>query len=133
LLRPDVMPTPPEALLRFRDLFDRGQYWESHEVLEAEWRRTGSRFYHALILYASAWVHFSRRNRHGVLAQLRKAGPLLESYRPGYLGVDVEAILVDCEILRVNLEEGRFSEVTPRIRSREELFSGKEPELGGPD
>ena len=89
------MPKPalPPALEDFVDLVNKGAYWESHEALEPEWRRTQSPFYHGLILYASAWVHQDRGNPHGIQAQLAKAEPLLKDHAPGYLGIDVSAIL----------------------------------------
>src|SRR4051812_10898683 len=78
---------------RFVELFNRREYWESHELLEAYWRENHSRFYKGLILYASAFVHAQRGNAHGVVAQLRKAERDLSSYRPSESGVDVEALL----------------------------------------
>jgi len=90
---PPPPPALPAALHEFLALFNRGEYWESHEVLERPWRRNRSDFYKGLILLASALVHAERGNRHGIVAQLRKAIPLLERYRPYYLGLDVEAIL----------------------------------------
>ena len=83
---------PPE-LQRFLRLVEEERYWDSHEALEGPWRRSGSDFYHGLILYASAFVHAQRGNPHGVRAQLLKARPKLERYRPEYLGLDVESIL----------------------------------------
>ncbi len=84
---------PPAPLARFLELFEDGRHWDSHEALEDAWRRRDSGFYHGLILYASAFVHARRGNRHGVLAQLEKARRALDSYRPVYLGLDVDAIL----------------------------------------
>lgn len=78
---------------RFLELFNQGAFWDSHEALEGPWRESGSEFFHALILYASAFVHVNRGNRHGIAAQLAKAQPLLEAVRPHYLGLDVDAIL----------------------------------------
>ncbi len=86
-------PPLPAPFREFLARFNRGEYWESHEVLERPWRRNRSGFYKALILLASALVHAERGNRHGIVAQLRKAIPLLERYRPHYLGLDVETIL----------------------------------------
>lgn len=77
----------------FLDLFNRGHFWDSHEALEPAWRDTRSDFYHALILFASAFVHVERGNRHGIAAQLAKAEPLLQACRPHYLGLDVDRIL----------------------------------------
>jgi predicted metal-dependent hydrolase len=74
-------------------------------VLEPAWKKTRSDFYHGLILLASAFVHRERRNRHGVLAQLDKALPLLERYTPAHEGVDVDALLTRAAELRTWAQE----------------------------
>ncbi|MEO8199558.1 MAG: DUF309 domain-containing protein [Gemmatimonadota bacterium] len=123
------MNIPPE-LEAFTATFNLARYWESHEVLEPAWRRTRSRFYHGLILYASAWVHAERGNRTGVLAQLDKADPVLVTYRPAYLGVDLDQLVKDSHRLREDAETGRLSELTRApIRLESTLVRGDEPEL----
>lgn len=82
----------PSALEEFVDLVNRGEYWESHEVLEGPWRENRSDFLQGLILYASAFVHAKRGNRHGISAQLAKAKEKLAPYPPAYLGVDLADI-----------------------------------------
>ena len=122
---------------RFLDLFNRGEFWESHEALEEAWRESGSSFYHALILYASAFVHVRRGNRHGIGAQLAKAEPLLESLRPHYLGLDVDAILEHSTICRHIVAENREAPEQawdvlipmPRLSFDPERVRGDEPEL----
>jgi len=92
------MHTPfPGPLLRFADLFNRGAFWEGHEVLEGPWRTGRSGFYKSLILYTSAWVHVQRGNPRGIEAQLRKALREMEPYRPFHLGVDVDALVAHAE------------------------------------
>lgn len=120
------MPNPalPPALEDFVDLFNKGAFWEAHEALEPDWKRTRSEFYHGLILYASAWVHHDRGNPHGIQAQLNKAAPLLQEHLPGYLGIDVSGIL----------EQGRAlgagqAAKAPMILTDLKLFRGDEPEL----
>lgn len=124
------MPKPalPPALEDFVDLFNKGAYWESHEALEPEWRRTQSPFYHGLILYASAWVHQDRGNPHGIQAQLAKAEPLLKDHAPGYLGIDVSAILDQGE----ELGAGKPAKA-PMILTDLRLLRGDEPELDAAD
>ena len=56
----------PGPLRQFLELYGASRFWDSHEALEEAWRRSGSDFYQGLILYASAWVHWERRNAHGV-------------------------------------------------------------------
>ena len=120
------MPKPavPPALEDFVDLFNKGAYWEAHEALEPDWKRTRSDFYHGLILYASAWVHHDRGNPHGIQAQLAKATPLLEEYSMGYLGIDVSGILKQGRALG----DGRAVSV-PLIITDLRLLRGDEPEL----
>lgn len=90
----------PGPLLRFVELFNQGDFWESHEVLEAPWREHRSGFYKALILLASAYVHVQRGNARGVVAQMRKAERAFAPYRPGYLGFGVDALIREAEAAR---------------------------------
>lgn len=91
----------PPAYVRFIELFNQGQYWESHEALEALWRENKSPFLKGVIIYASAFVHAQRGNPNGVRKQLLKARRYLEPYRPKYLGLDIDRL---CEHLATCLE-----------------------------
>lgn len=125
------------AYARFIELFNQGEFWESHEALEEPWREHGSEFYHALILYASAFVHVNRGNRHGIAAQLRKAQPLLERFRPSYLGLDVDRLLdhaAACRQLVAEVSEAPEEAwdvliPTPRLAFDPARVRGDEPEL----
>ena len=141
-MTPTTTPESPAdiapAYARFLELFNRGEFWESHEALEAPWREHGSEFYHALILYASAFVHVNRGNRHGIAAQLGKARPLLEARRPHYLGLDVDRILEHAAVCRHIVAENREAPVeawdvlipSPRLDFDPGRVRGDEPELG---
>lgn len=131
----------PGSLLRFVELVRREAFWESHEALEEAWRETGSEFYHGLILYASAFVHAQRGNRHGILAQLGKAERVLDPYPDAYLGLDVAAIREHARRCRrlVELREeppegASWEELVPfpRLEPRAERVRGDEPELSPP-
>ncbi len=129
----------PRALERFVDLFNREEYWASHEALEDDWRRVGSDFYQGLILYASAFVHAVRGNPHGIEAQFDKAEARLARYLPSYLGVDVKALLEHAShCRRIVAEAGDLPGHEwerripfPRLELRRELIRGDEPELAG--
>ena len=124
---------------QFIELFNRRKFWESHEALEGPWRENGSEFYHALILFASAFVHVQRGNRHGIAAQLGKAQPLLEARRPSYLGLDVDALLEHSAICRHIVAENREAPdeawnvliPMPRLTFRPDRVRGSESELEG--
>lgn len=127
-------PAPLRAFVR---LFNEGEFWESHEVLEGPWREGGSAFYHGLILFASAFVHVGRENAHGIRAQLGKAERALAPYDPHHLGVDVAAVLACCRSARVTVAEAgsRPPETWRRVIPPPELdldpalLRGDEPEL----
>lgn len=127
----------PRELEAFVRLFNREEFWASHEELEDAWRRTGSDFYQGLILYASAFVHAVRGNAHGIVAQLEKAEERLARYRPAYLGVDVEALLdhgMRCrriigETRDLTRAEWEQRVPFPHLRLRRDLIRGDEPEL----
>jgi len=133
----------PEPLVRFVDLVNRGEFWESHEVLEDAWRREGSAFYHGLILYASAFVHARRGTPHGIRAQLAKAEEMLAGHPSPYLGLDVDAIREHARRTRRRVEEssrGReadrevdWAEVVelPALELSPDRIRGDEAELGG--
>lgn len=130
-------PAVPEVLRRFVALVDGGEYWESHEVLEQAWRRNRSPFYQGLILYASAFVHAGRANAHGVDAQLAKAEARLAPYDdggPGYLGLDVRALLGHAAECRRAVAEhpGAWGARlrAPRLEIDPARVRGTEPELG---
>lgn len=83
----------PAPLAAYLELYRRGAYFESHEVLEEAWHRYKSDFYHGLIILAAAFVRRDRGTPCGVRRNLIKARRYLEEYRPHYLGIDVERIL----------------------------------------
>lgn len=140
-MTPRMPLTTPAAIdpayARFLELFNRGEFWESHEALETPWREHGSEFYHALILFASAFVHVNRGNRHGIAAQLGKAQPLLEARRPHYLGLDVDGILEHAAVCRHLVAENHGAPddawdvliPAPRLAFDPERVRGDEPEL----
>jgi hypothetical protein len=116
------------ALERFVWLFNRGEYWESHEVLEAPWRRVSSDFLQGLILLASAYVHLRRANLHGVRAQFAKAAVRLRPYAPDYLGVDVTAVLAAAADAERAIARGEVPEA-PTLGLSPGRVRGNEPEL----
>lgn len=123
----------PEPYLEFVARFNRGEFWESHEVLEVPWRENRSRFYKGLILLASALVHLQRGNARGVRAQLRKTEAHLRDFAPAYLGLDVSEILRRVERMRAQLGEdgSALARLTPfPLHPDPALVRGTEPELG---
>ena len=75
----------PAEYLEFISLFNRGKFFEAHEVLELLWRREkgGERdFYHGLIQIAAAFVHIQKGTPEGGKKLLVTATQYLEKYLP---------------------------------------------------
>lgn len=127
----------PPAFARFVELFNAGEFWESHEVLEGPWRTGRSGFYHGMILLASAHVHVQRGNPRGVAAQMRKAIRALEPFRPRWMGMDVDALLAHARSAIAAAEASGDAESlrravpAPRLAPHPALVRGDEPELRG--
>jgi predicted metal-dependent hydrolase len=91
-----VPPLPGNELYRRGiALYDRGRFFEAHEVLEDLWRPARgepSLFLQSLIHFAVAFHHHERGNRAGAERQLRKALKKLAGYLPAYAGLDAARI-----------------------------------------
>ena len=76
-------------------LFNRGEYWESHEAWETVWKRhtLPSRvFFQAMIQVAAAYHQLGRGIHHGVLKHFRNAATKLDPFPDVFLGVDLDPI-----------------------------------------
>jgi uncharacterized protein len=80
------------------DLFNRREFFECHEVLEAIWtseRAPRRLFLQALIHFAVAFYHDQRGNPVGASRQLRKGLRKLSSYLPTSEGIDTARLYRD--------------------------------------
>jgi predicted metal-dependent hydrolase len=75
------------------ELFNRGEFFEAHEVWEDLWQECDSadrRFYQALIQAAVAAYHWSRGNATGAKRLYHSGRKYMEPYRPVYRGLAVD-------------------------------------------
>ena len=87
----------PAEYLEFIHLFNEGKFFEAHEVLELLWRREKGEvrdFYHGLIQIAAVFVHLRKKTPEGGKQLLNKASKYLEKYRPVFMGMDLERLLI---------------------------------------
>ena len=76
------------------ELFNRGEFFEAHEVWEELWMECPSaerRFFQALIQAAVALHHLERGNRAGAARLFRSGRAYMEPFRPAHRGLDVDA------------------------------------------
>ena len=96
-LAPDVVTEVPSPLLAEGvRLFNRGRWFEAHEVLERAWldEPTGLRRVYQGILQVGVGLHHGRRgNLPGALALLDRGMALLAPFEPRRLGVDLERLV----------------------------------------
>lgn len=77
------------------ELFNRGEFWESHEAWEQIWLRHAepSRvFIQALIQLAAAYHQLHRGIHHGVVKHLNNVALKLGPFSGRFFGVDVDSV-----------------------------------------
>lgn len=117
---------PAPALIQGIDEFNRGQFFEQHETLEAAWIDEDDPvryLYQGILQIGVGFYHLSRGNGYGARRLWARGVVLLESFRPSCMGVDVAALIADtnhciAEIDRVGIAGvGDFNRaLIPRIR-----------------
>jgi predicted metal-dependent hydrolase len=98
--------------LGFFGCFNRGLYFEAHEVLEELWlaQRTGPNgsFYKGLIQLAGAFVHLQRNRLHPAAALFKLAAANLRNYPAVHERLDVRSVLRLIEEWLQRLGAARF-------------------------
>lgn len=90
----------PALYLEGIRLFNSGEYFACHDVLEELWTDTLGEeraFYQGLIQAAVALFHFENGNLGGARKMYDSSRKYLEPYRPAYRGVDLDKLLADLE------------------------------------
>lgn len=140
-MTPAPFASLPPPLREFIDLFNGGQYFESHEVLEHAWLKNRSDFYQGLIIYAAAYVKRDRDSPRGIWLNMGKSLNYLRPYPGAYLGLRVDFLKNHGENARRRLEAIGVPRVLPRrdlhrilptitLVPEDNLIRGDEVELG---
>ena len=88
----DAPDTPDPRFLEGVALFNRGEYFEAHEVWEDWWRdcpASERRFAQALIQAAVAVYHYRRGNYAGASRLFHSGRRYMDAYRPTHCGLNV--------------------------------------------
>ncbi|GBD15420.1 hypothetical protein HRbin26_00310 [bacterium HR26] len=131
---------PPPLLLEGVALFNRGEFFECHEVLETLWRaeRDPVRFlYQGILQVGVAFHHLRRGNWIGAVRQLERGLAKLERYPPICQGVAVDSLVRQAQrCLRVLRQLGpeRVADfdwaLVPRVRLVGGVLAGSDAPLG---
>lgn len=90
----------PDQYLEALRLFNEEDFFECHDVLEELWSETigpEKRFYQGLIQLSISLFHFGNENFGGAIKLYDTSRKYLEDYRPEYLGIHVDQLLLDHE------------------------------------
>jgi len=102
-------------------LFNRGEYFECHEVLEEVWTpERGERrlFLQSLIHMAVGFYHHTRGNPTGAIRQLRKGLRKLAGYLPHCERVDTARLESEVQVVLRAIEAGTPVSEYPRMHIR---------------
>lgn len=106
------MPRMPDKYdpnyLMFIDLFNQGEYEESHRVLIEAWARNRTNdFYRGLIQMAGALEHWQTDSLFWAEDMFATAHNLLAQYAPRYQGLDVDALLTTLQACNAAVRRAR--------------------------
>lgn len=76
-------------------LFNEERYWESHEALEAAWRKSSGsekEILQGIILLAAALVHLQKSEQDITLSVMKRAYEKLEKYHTEHFGIDLSTL-----------------------------------------
>lgn len=100
-------------------LFNEGEFFEAHEVLEDAWRATpreDKAFLQGLVQLAVAFHHFSTGNTVGAASVLKKGKCNLENYPGLYQGVELASLLNELSEWQQSLANGHTPGRPPQIQ-----------------
>jgi uncharacterized protein len=90
-------------------LFNKGEFFEAHEVLEDVWRTapdSEKKFLQGLIQVAVALHHHSNGNLVGARSLLERAARNLALYPESFGGVNIAGLLCELSVWRQYLKDG---------------------------
>jgi predicted metal-dependent hydrolase len=98
---------PPEELLEGIRLFNAGEYFECHEVLEAIWKaeRDPIRYlYQGILQIGVGFYHWRRNNYRGAMLLLRDGIDKVRRFAPTCLGIDTQRLCDEAQACLGELE-----------------------------
>jgi len=101
------------------ELFNRGEFFDAHEVLEDVWRAAPAhekKFLQGVVQIAVAFHHYSTGNRVGMKSVLERAIRNLAEDPGRWQVFDLETLVASLNRWRGALDEGRELPPLPRIQ-----------------
>ena len=124
-ITPEFLPTlchnsfvDRAGFLRGVELFNHGEFFEAHEVLEDVWRPAPAaekRFLQGLIQIAVSFHHRSTGNMVGARSLLKRGCSNLSCYPGSYAGIDLDNLRDSLELWHEALSDGCPAPPMPRV------------------
>jgi CheY-like chemotaxis protein len=97
---------PPDLLLAGIELFNKGEYFECHEVIEEAWiaeKLPVRIMYQGILQIGVACHHIKNKNWRGAMKLLERGIPKTGRFAPHCMGIDLAQLLTDVEVMRQEL------------------------------
>ena len=97
---------PPSLLIEGLRLFNQGQYFECHEIIEDAWVQEAAPIrimYQGILQIAVACFHIERKNWRGAVKVLERGVPKIGRFTPRCMGINIAKLLDDVEPIRREL------------------------------
>lgn len=98
--------TPPTRLREGIELFNQGQYFECHEVIEDAWNNEPEPIrimYQGVLQIGVACYHIQNKNWRGAMKVLQRGTPKIRRFAPMCMGINLDRLLVDVDKMRQEL------------------------------
>ena len=116
--------TPSPLVMKGIEEFNRGEFFEQHESLEAAWRaepRPVRELYQGILQVGVACYQIEHGNLPGALKMFERGLRRLRQFAPECLGIDVSRLIAEAEHVRDEarrLGPERLDELDPRLFPR---------------
>jgi uncharacterized protein len=99
--------TPPPRFYEGLEMFNRGEYWEQHEVLEEIWiddQRPLRRLYQGILKIGVGFLKLRIGNYRGTVNHLKGGIAYLERFPDGCLGVETARLIMETRQVLAQVE-----------------------------
>jgi hypothetical protein len=97
---------PPDLLRQGIDLFNVGEYFECHEVIEEAWMAEQAPvriMYQGILQIGVACYHIQNKNWRGAMKLLERGLPKVRRFAPVCMGIDLQQLMADSQAIRQEL------------------------------
>lgn len=107
-MNPRCYEPAPEGLRKGIEMYNRGEYYECHEVLEDTWRAEENDvryLYQGILQIGVAFHHLGNENWRGAVGLLTGGIEKVSRYLPTCMGVNTEKLATEAQVCLDRLHE----------------------------